>query len=111
MLTKDHYRLLENQAKSGNPIFPFSGHDPKAQIVPDIIMQQLQGYLGLRLRHFTKEDEIVRLDKSTISVNEAPATYAKVVHQRGTDACDPDVLVVGDAAMGLSYFKGINAGF
>ncbi len=111
MITKEQFQLLENLAKSGKPIFPFRGNDPKSAVIPEILMQRIKGYLGLRLRHFTKEDELVRLDEATISVNEAPATYAKRVYKRGKSPGSPDIVVVGDAAMGLSYFKGINAAF
>lgn len=113
MITKEHYQLLEKFAKSGNPVQPFSGADEKRmEKIPDILMQQLKGYLGLRLRHFTKEEEIVSLDKATISVNEAPATYAKEVYKEVIMQDKPRrVVLVGDAGLGLSYFKGINAGF
>lgn len=111
MITKEQFKILEAQAKSGDPIRPFSGTDKKAEVIPTILQQQITGYLGLRLRHFTKEEEIVRIDTATISVNEAPATYAKEVTKRLDDGTEPDVVVVGDASLGLSYFKGINAAF
>ena len=111
MISKEQFKILEEKAKSGNPIRPFSGSDENANLIPPVLMQRLTGYLGLRLRHFTKEDEVVRLDTATISVNEAPATYAKEVYKRLDDGKGPDVVLVGDAAMGLSYFKGINAAF
>lgn len=109
MITKEQYKLLESHAKSGNPIRPFSGTDQKAGVIPPILLEQVQGYLGLRLRHFTNEKNIVRIDTGTISVNEAPATFAKQVHKRLDNG--PDVVVVGDASLGLSYFKGINSAF
>ncbi|KTD23247.1 hypothetical protein [Legionella londiniensis] len=109
MISKEHYQILEKFAKSGNPVKPFSGTDEERMAqVPEILMQQLKGYLGLRLRHFTGEDDIVALDKATISVNEAPATFAKEVYKKVNDR---RVLLLGDAGLGLSYFKGINAGF
>ena len=113
MITKEQFKILEAEAKSGNPIRPFSGDDPRAGIIPEVVMQQVKGYLGMRLRHYTKESDIVNLDTATISVNEAPATYAKEVYKQITDnkGKKRDIVVVGDAAMGLSYFKGINAAF
>lgn len=113
MITKEQFKILEAQAKSGNPIRPFSGDDPRADIIPEVVMQQVKGYLGMRLRHYTKENDIVNLNTATISVNEAPATYAKEVYKQVTDSQGKtrDLVLVGDAAMGLSYFKGINAGF
>lgn len=118
MISKEHYNQLEKHAKSGNPIRPFSGNDSKVDKIPEIIMPQLKGYLGLRLHHFTNEEDILKLDSATISVNEAPATYAKEVFKQAerndgykSSTKNPDVVLVGDAAMGLSYFKEINAGF
>lgn len=113
MITKEHYQLLEKFAKSGSPVKPFSGTDEeRMKKVPDLLMQQLKGYLGLRLRHFTQKAEIVSLDKATISVNEAPATYAKKVYTEIVrNGKARRVLLLGDAGLGLSYFKGINAGF
>ncbi|RUQ89509.1 FAD-dependent monooxygenase family protein [Legionella septentrionalis] len=111
MISKEHYQILEKFAKSGNPIMPFSGEDDeRMEKVPEILMQQLKGYLGLRLRHFTHEYDIVSLDKATISVNEAPATFANLTYKKLNGEHPCDVLLAGDAKLGLSYFKGINAG-
>lgn len=46
-------------------------------------------------------------DSISISVNEAPATHAKQVF---TFYKGIPVVLVGDAGLGLSYFKGLNAG-
>lgn len=113
IITKQQFEVLKNIAKSGHPILPFGQpNDPRTKAIPEELMRQINGYLGLRLRHFTKSNEIVNLDSATLSVNETPATYALQAHKRITDrhGTPRDIVLVGDALMGLSYYIGFNAG-
>lgn len=108
MITKEQFDTLYPVATSKNPILPFSENADNLDQVEPILIERLKGYLGLRLRHFTAPGQIVDLTKARISVNEAPATRAAKTYKITEDG--RLVVLVGDAQMGLSYFKGLNAG-
>lgn len=65
--------------------------------------QRLSKFVNEYLRTATQDT----LSDIKISVNEAPATHAKKLVHRTNNV---PAFLVGDAALGLSYFKGLNAG-
>lgn len=75
--------------------------------LPEKIRGFLNHYLLQRINNSKLNKDVVDSTSVRISVNEAPATYAKQpVHFWG----DIPIALVGDASLGLSYFKGLNAG-
>ncbi|MDI9819020.1 MULTISPECIES: NAD(P)/FAD-dependent oxidoreductase [unclassified Legionella] len=109
MISKEHFGQLQAIATSKNPILPFSPNQEKVEQLPSQLLDLIKGYLGLRIAHYTHKNHSLRIDEARISVNEAPATRAKVVWKQD-NANRRQILLVGDAALGLSYFKGLNAG-
>jgi 2-polyprenyl-6-methoxyphenol hydroxylase-like FAD-dependent oxidoreductase len=108
MISKEHFEQLYPIATSKSPILPFSAKQEKREQVPSQLIDLVKGYLGMRISHSTNNMQLVRVDDAKISVNEAPATRAKsVIRQEGNGRA---TVLVGDAALGLSYFKGLNAG-
>ncbi|MDP1603980.1 MAG: hypothetical protein Q8M03_12025 [Legionella sp.] len=110
MISKEDFLLLQ-QATSKNPLKPYVNKSVEElqnePVIPRHLDSFLTTYLQCKIEDTTKVGQ--RLDKESvrISVNEAPATHAKkVVTNRGQ--CY--VVVEGDSALGLSYFKGLNAG-
>ncbi len=100
MISKEEYKLLE-QYTSKKPLKFDHKNIPK-------LPKRLSEFVGRYLVK-TLQQKSVQLSDIKISVNEAPATHAKkLVHKTSTGA---PALLVGDAALGLSYFKGLNAGF
>lgn len=118
MISREAFLKLEN-ATSKNPIKPYadakgdndskteakSVSDYKLHEIPDDVRGFVNDYLMHKVR-LLGEDKIDS-NLIRISVNEAPATYAKqpVYMYR-----DIPIILVGDAGLGLSYFKGLNAG-
>jgi 2-polyprenyl-6-methoxyphenol hydroxylase-like FAD-dependent oxidoreductase len=107
MITKEQFNELIKYCPSKTPIKAFSDEAINVDKLPPILLEQIKGYLGVRLREATPDGQIVNLDGAAISVNEAPATRAKNVW---TEQYGRKFVLVGDAALGLSYFKGLNAG-
>ncbi|RAP35718.1 hypothetical protein B1207_11565 [Legionella quinlivanii] len=114
MIPKEDFDALKPYALSKDPIRPFHDGETKLEQVPPGVMKKVKGYLGFRLAHYTKHNTGESIDMSDVrlSVNEAPATRAqKVVKfdqlEDGREVC---VMLSGDAALGLSYFKGVDAG-
>ena len=110
MISKADFMALQ-KATSKNPLRPFA--TPKAdQKPPEVeLPSHLQSFITRYIRDKITDTVAAgqELDREsiTISVNEAPATHAKhVVNKRG----DTFVVLKGDSALGLSYFKGLNAG-
>ncbi|MBA3537430.1 MAG: hypothetical protein H0T84_12625, partial [Tatlockia sp.] len=107
MISKEDFIALKS-ATSKNPLKPFvdekSENSPK---VPKQLISFIEQYLIDKI-YDTKEAGL-EIDKSTIriSVNEAPATHAKKVV---TTRNQTRIVLEGDSALGLSYFKGLNAG-
>lgn len=115
MITKEQFEELYPHAKSKTPLKPFcddiadqhSDQAKKMAHVWPLYIEQVKGYLGLRLREYTPAGQIVDLHSATISVNEAPATKAKEIFK---EVDGRHIILSGDAKLGLSYFKGLNAG-
>lgn len=112
MIPKEEFEALKLHATSKNPIRPFNDEEQKLEHVPAAIMKKAKGYLGFRLAHYTKHNSGEHIDMSDVrlSVNEAPASRAKsVLKFDKIDEREVCVMLSGDAALGLSYFKGVNA--
>jgi 2-polyprenyl-6-methoxyphenol hydroxylase-like FAD-dependent oxidoreductase len=124
MIPREAYLKLK-AATSKSPIMPFVS-DNKIEIEekkldPDLVGGETISYETmptairafidkyLKRKRISSFEDKQHLDPRSIriSVNEAPATYAKqpTYNHHGI----PTVLV-GDAGLGLSYFKGLNAG-
>ncbi|WED43441.1 FAD-dependent oxidoreductase [Legionella cardiaca] len=111
MISKQAFAQLKT-ATSKNPITPFANipndgtdipEQPLAHL-PEDIKRFIYRYLAIRIGKGGEQ-----IDKSTIrvSVNEAPATHAEqVIYKHG----ETHLSLAGDAGLGLSYFKGLNAG-
>ena len=95
-------------ATSKNPYYPFSEmkNTHREFSLPEKVNDFIKDYVTFRLKCYGHNSE-VDLSNLTVSVNEAPATRATKVVDRFNGR---QVLLVGDAALGLSYFKGLNAG-
>ncbi|MCD6039686.1 MAG: uncharacterized protein K0S27_1086 [Gammaproteobacteria bacterium] len=134
MISRKHYYALQ-KATSKNSLRPFATEERHSELdmsqVPTEVKSFINHYLSLRIRN----SHGLRIERETlrISVNEAPATHAKeVVRPALTSASAVAVaqvddsteeglralklahiprVLVGDAALGLSYFKGLNAGY
>jgi hypothetical protein len=75
--------------------------------VPTLTRSFLLGYLNNKMQKCFENQDVIDRESIRISVNEAPATHAKQVF------CETNAVpcfLVGDASLGLSYFKGLNAG-
>ena len=103
MISHDTFKLLQH-ATSKNPIKLFTD-DKLTELEFDAIPDPVRNFLNNYLR---EKIDTLNIDKKSIrvSVNEAPATYAKQVCKHD----DISKLLAGDAGLGLSYFKGLNAG-
>lgn len=107
MVTKEQFDKLYPVATSKTPLLPFSEEALNIDKMDPILQKRIKGYLGLRLKHFTPPGQIIDLATAGVSVNEAPATRAIDVYK---NVNGKHVVLVGDAALGLSYWKGLNAG-
>jgi 2-polyprenyl-6-methoxyphenol hydroxylase-like FAD-dependent oxidoreductase len=110
MISKEDFEALRS-ATSKNPFKPYLDHDDASlhcdiTHLPENISGFVNNYLEQKIKSCGANESI---DKSSIriSVNEAPATCVKQVT---TLWHNTPVLLLGDAALGLSYFKGLNAG-
>lgn len=106
MISKEEFLALKD-ATSKNPLRPFAENNSEVKKLklPEVLEKFVFSYLIKKIK--SKYSSEMFDEKSIrISVNEAPATHAKnVVNFAGI----PKILV-GDAGLGLSYFKGLNAG-
>ena len=105
MISREDYLHLKT-ATSKNPLRPFLGTHSSILALPEKLRSFISYYLQNRISSTANKYSI---DKASIriSVNETPATHAKNI------VCSREqarVLLAGDAALGLSYFKGLNAG-
>lgn len=103
-IDKKTYDSLKDVATAKNPVRIFS-HEPHATVPPNFL-DDVKSLLGLRIvNHNTK------IDPSTIrlSVTKIPQHYCKSVLEPHKGSGHYKALL-GDAAMGLSFFKGLNAG-
>ena len=111
MISKEDFEKLQ-AATSKNPILPFIkekesiSEQPIADLPPHI-RNFINKYLIAKLKSCNLDG--TKIDKNTvrISVNEAPATHARQVINEYNSV---PVALAGDAGLGLSYFKGLNAG-
>lgn len=117
VITKEEFELLKH-LKSATPSKPFVSKDQvgdleslefESQSLPDELSAFINGYL--EKERLACQRKGLRIDEESIriSVNETPATHAKAVLTTRQEDHTP-VFLVGDAALGLSYFKGLNAG-
>lgn len=107
MISKQDFARLQ-AATSKNPIFLFKDDsDPRKTVDHGKIGTFIQSYLKQTISNL--EDQSVKIEQETIriSVNEAPATHANQIFNYHNET---PVILVGDAGLGLSYFKGLNAG-
>lgn len=104
MISREDFLRLQS-AKSNTPLKPFADTPPEVTLptkLQSFITYYLQNRIACLPKNYSINQQNIR-----ISVNEAPATHAKqIVTQHG----NARVILVGDAALGLSYFKGLNAG-
>lgn len=106
MISKQAFLNLQN-ATSKNPIKPFAIDQLSMPELPQNISAFINEYLTYKIQACHLNRETIDQDSIRISVNEAPATHAKQV----INTAHPiPVILVGDAGLGLSYFKGLNAG-
>lgn len=113
VISKKAYDALKD-ATSKEPIRPFGEApvSPKGvslDHMPDKLRDFLLRYWTHRLNALENQTTPYQIDAKsiTISVNETPATHAKQVLAFEGDTA---ILLVGDAGLGLSFFKGLNAG-
>ncbi len=117
VITKEEFELLQHLS-SRSPSRPYVSKDQvdeleelefQYQNLPDKLSAFINGYLTREKEACTKKG--LKIDETSIriSVNETPATHAKEVFTTRQDDNCP-VILAGDAALGLSYFKGLNAG-
>jgi hypothetical protein len=128
MISKEAFYKLKS-ATSKHPITPFKASEkhaapvaPDAKELSDLSLNDLPEdeqnflwrYISARLESSAEGRHAIDRNSVRISVNEAPATYAKQPNATVTLAADSKeaipVLLAGDASLGLSYFKGLNAG-
>ncbi|WP_115707244.1 FAD-dependent oxidoreductase [Legionella sainthelensi] len=109
MISKEDFIALQ-KATSKNPIKPFSTSAPTPPDTPKLpshLQSFITSYLQYKVQDTSNIGQIIDNESIRISVNEAPATHAKqVVNTQG----NARVVLEGDSALGLSYFKGLNAG-
>ncbi len=111
MISKADFLALQ-KATSKNPLKPFATVNSERAIIdapqlPAQINSFLTAYLTRKIQDSKSLGQDLDRESIRISVNEAPATHAKEVVRAHGDA---RVVLEGDAALGLSYFKGLNAG-
>lgn len=110
MISKADFQALQ-KATSKSPLRPFATPraDQKLPAVelPPHLKSFITRYINDKIADTVAAGQELDPESITISVNEAPATHAKnVVNKRGRTF----VVLKGDSALGLSYFKGLNAG-
>ncbi|KTC78050.1 FAD-dependent oxidoreductase [Legionella brunensis] len=120
MISKQAFEALKT-ATSKNPITPFadSGNSTQddankiSERKPDELPEEIKRFIYRYLAQKIKSGDHEQIDYNSIrvSVNEAPATHAKQVAQQANHTFGDVVISLGgDAGLGLSYFKGLNAG-
>lgn len=113
MISKEAFTKLYNNATSKKPIKPFSDEKKSDNSASEYTLNDIPSDIRSFITNYLREkvnplQENIDHDSIRISVNEAPATYAK----QSFHMLDNNVPAVlrGDAELGLSYFKGLNAG-
>jgi 2-polyprenyl-6-methoxyphenol hydroxylase-like FAD-dependent oxidoreductase len=112
IISKQNYKQLE-PAKSKTPVKLFrnestalSTHDLTYDDIPEDLKRFIDKYIEEKIKSCQKHGDTIDKTSIRISVNELPATHAKQIFNNKPTP----VLLAGDAALGLSYFKGLNAG-
>lgn len=108
IISKEDFLAL-SKATSKNPLKPFATSEKPEEnvVIPQHLKSFLMAYIQQKIADTTDAGQQLDKESIRISVNELPATHAKkVVNKRGK----AHVVLEGDAALGLSYFKGLNAG-
>ena len=113
LISREHFETLKGKATSKNPIFLCRDNQTTSgsntPLIPKEIDEFLTHYFFKKIKTCQERNNLIVKDSIRISVNELPATHARqIVRETTTEA---PVLLVGDASLGLSYFKGLNAGF
>lgn len=104
IISKDDFMALKDIATAKNPLLPFS-NATDANRLPKHISDFIYSYLLEAIK--INSDDSIRQSSIRLSVNQLPATQALAIHSRYNDT---PVTLNGDSALGLSYFKGLNAG-
>lgn len=108
-ISKEDFLILQ-KATSKNPLKLYAAEEvpQDAPTLPPHLKAFLAGYLNNKIKDTTHVGQFIDKESVRISVNETPATHAKqIVNKKG----HARVVLAGDSALGLSYFKGLNAGF
>ncbi len=112
IISKEDFLKLQT-ATSKNPLKPYSKlkspldrqKEPK---LPAHLNSFIKQYLLSKIKDTNASaDQQIDRESITLSVNQSPVSYSKEIIQKHGQA---GVMLVGDAALGLSYFKGLNAG-
>ncbi|MCX7091658.1 MAG: hypothetical protein NTU48_09440 [Legionellales bacterium] len=98
IISKEEYQRLKESAPSKSPL---------NMEIPLAELREKLGGLSPFLVNYLAEKGQDGVQNLRLSVNELPATQARQV--TSTTHRIP-VVLIGDAALGLSYFKGLNAG-
>ncbi len=109
IIPKEDYDLLNNlelKPNARNPIKPFSGLERRE--IPLHLLAFIDSYIYERLKVSGNK---IAADSIRVSVNELPASKVlktNTLYKNEDFECF--VSLNGDSALGLSYFKGLNAG-
>lgn len=133
IISEEHYNQLQ-QFKSGpDALRPFDPQCKNSQNIPKEVLKCLESYLGLRLRLYRSDQTGILLESAKLIVNETPTSRAQTVYgskkfliskqsnvteeeendeesERAEETQEKKIVLLGDAALGLSFFKGLNAG-
>lgn len=107
IITKQDFERLDGIATAADPIELF-GRKKNAHLLPNDLKKFITGYIAERIKLLDPTSgQGIDNDSIKISVNELPALRVQDTH---TLFNDTDISLNGDSALGLSYFKGLNAG-
>ncbi|MFA6302681.1 MAG: hypothetical protein WC627_06065 [Legionella sp.] len=107
MISEEDFISLQNAPSK----MPIRLYDNKEDTRKNELNPKLAGfirkYIAKKIAACESNEIEIENNEVRISVNEAPATHAKEVscYHKNTP-----LILVGDAGLGLSYFKGLNAG-
>lgn len=107
MISKEDFLALQ-QYTSKNPLTILNSYNEENRFkLPVHLRSFITTYLKYKIHGTHETNQTIENESVRVSVNEAPATHAKEVVTTYQQA---RVALEGDAALGLSYFKGLNAG-
>jgi 2-polyprenyl-6-methoxyphenol hydroxylase-like FAD-dependent oxidoreductase len=115
MISKQDFEALR-EATSKNPLKPFAAasnerlEQHRLVDLPEKLSKFISDYLTAKLKSCQQRMDSIDRESIRVSVNEAPATHAKQVFYFPPRHENVAVTLAGDAGLGLSYFKGLNAG-